>query len=148
MANVLVVTVYTLIALFFGGTVGLFTGPFTGLLTATVVFLCAAQLHALSTRRRDKRATAKDPAFRYSSAGAFVRAFSGEAADIVPKAHIHRSELAIKERPSRTWMARVSLSIFQVWAISSVETNRRHAELKNLEYRTGASQSWRCATMG
>ena len=30
-----------------------------------------------------KRATAKDPAFRYSSAGAFVRAFSGEAADVV-----------------------------------------------------------------
>jgi cyclic-di-GMP phosphodiesterase TipF (flagellum assembly factor) len=60
MANALVVTVYTLIALFFGGTVGLFTGPFTGLLTATVVFLCAAQMHALSTRRRDKRATAKE----------------------------------------------------------------------------------------
>jgi serine/threonine-protein kinase len=52
-----------------------------------------------------KRATAKDPAFRYSSAGAFVRAFSGEAADIVPKAHIHRSEFAVNERPSRLWFA-------------------------------------------
>jgi cyclic-di-GMP phosphodiesterase TipF (flagellum assembly factor) len=60
MVNALVVAVYTLIALFFGGTVGLFAGPLTGLLTATLVFLCAAQLHALRTRRRDKRATAKE----------------------------------------------------------------------------------------
>jgi serine/threonine protein kinase len=52
-----------------------------------------------------KRATAKDPAFRYLSAGAFVRAFSGEAGDIMPKAHIHRSEFAVKERPSRLWLA-------------------------------------------
>lgn len=60
MANILIVTVYTLIALLFGGSVGLFTGPVTGVLTATVVFLCAAQMHAHSTRRREKRSTAKE----------------------------------------------------------------------------------------
>jgi cyclic-di-GMP phosphodiesterase TipF (flagellum assembly factor) len=60
MANALVVTVYTLIALFLGGTVALFIGPFTGVLTATVVFLCAAHMHALGARRKDRRATAKD----------------------------------------------------------------------------------------
>ncbi len=59
----------------------------------------------LSASMAIKRATAKDPAFRYSSAGAFVRAFSGEAAEIVPKAHIHRSEIALENRPSRLWFA-------------------------------------------
>ncbi len=60
MANALIVTVYTLIAILFGGTVGLFTGPLTGLLTGTVVFLCAAQFQAHTTRRRDRRVTAKE----------------------------------------------------------------------------------------
>jgi cyclic-di-GMP phosphodiesterase TipF (flagellum assembly factor) len=60
MANILIVTVYTLIALLFGGTVGLFAGPLTGVLTATIVFLCAAQMHAHSTRQKDKRLTAKE----------------------------------------------------------------------------------------
>ena len=59
----------------------------------------------LSASMAIKRATAKDPAFRYSSAGAFVRAFSGEAAEIVPKAHIHRPEIALENRPSRLWFA-------------------------------------------
>jgi cyclic-di-GMP phosphodiesterase TipF (flagellum assembly factor) len=60
MVNILIVTIYTLIALSFGGTVGLFAGPFSGVLTATIVFLAAAQLHAHSTRRKDKRITAKE----------------------------------------------------------------------------------------
>ncbi len=60
MANALIVTVYTLIAILFGGTVGLFTGPLTGLLTGTMVFLCAAQFQAHTTRRRDRRVTAKE----------------------------------------------------------------------------------------
>ncbi|HEY1707578.1 MAG TPA: EAL domain-containing protein [Rhizomicrobium sp.] len=60
MPNSAIIAVYALIALAFGGAVGVFTGPFTGLLTATVVFLCAAQAHALMLRRRDRRATAKE----------------------------------------------------------------------------------------
>jgi cyclic-di-GMP phosphodiesterase TipF (flagellum assembly factor) len=60
MINVLVVTLYTLIALLFGGTVSLFAGPLTGLLTGMIVFLTAAQWHNHTTRRRDRRQTAKE----------------------------------------------------------------------------------------
>jgi cyclic-di-GMP phosphodiesterase TipF (flagellum assembly factor) len=60
MASVMIVIVYSLIAIAFGGAVGLFAGPLTGVLTATIAFLCAAQIHAHATRRRDKRATAKE----------------------------------------------------------------------------------------
>ena len=80
----------------------------------------------LSASMAIKRATAKDPAFRYSSAGAFVRAFSGEAADVVPSAHIHRSEIAIKERPSRLWFA---VPIVLIAAILSTRPTVRQATI-------------------
>jgi serine/threonine-protein kinase len=81
----------------------------------------------LSASMAIKRATAKDPAFRYSSAGAFVRAFSGEAADIVPMAHIHRSEIAIKERPSRLWFA---VPVVLIAAIVMTRPNARVAAIE------------------
>jgi Protein kinase domain len=57
----------------------------------------------LSASMAIKRATAKDPAFRYQSAGAFVRAFSGEAAEVVAKAQIYRDEVAVKGGRSWLW---------------------------------------------
>jgi cyclic-di-GMP phosphodiesterase TipF (flagellum assembly factor) len=60
MVNILIVTLYTLVALLFGGTVSLFAGPLTGLLTGSVVFLTAAQFQAYTARRRDRRQTAKE----------------------------------------------------------------------------------------
>jgi serine/threonine-protein kinase len=80
----------------------------------------------LSASMAIKRATAKDPAFRYSSAGAFVRAFSGEVADVVPSAHIHRSEIVIKDRPSRLWFA---VPIVLIGAILATRPTVREATL-------------------
>jgi hypothetical protein len=76
----------------------------------------------LSASLAIKRATAKDPAFRYASAGAFVRAFSGEAAEVVASAHIHRSEIAINDRPSRLWFA---IPIILVTAILAMQQGVR-----------------------
>jgi serine/threonine protein kinase len=58
----------------------------------------------LSASMAIKRATAKDPVFRYASAGAFVRAFAGETVDVVAKEHIHRAEVTVQQHRSRAWV--------------------------------------------
>jgi serine/threonine protein kinase len=51
-----------------------------------------------------KRATAKDPSFRYSSAGAFARAFAGEAVDVHASAHIYHDTVVTQQRRSKAWL--------------------------------------------
>jgi len=59
----------------------------------------------LSASMAIKRATAKDPAFRFASVGAFARAFSGEAVDVHAGAQIHRDEIVARQRRSKAWLA-------------------------------------------
>jgi len=58
----------------------------------------------LSASTAIKRATAKDPSFRYTSVHAFLQAFSGEAAEVAGSAHTYRDDFVIKQERSFMWL--------------------------------------------
>jgi serine/threonine protein kinase len=58
----------------------------------------------LSASTAIKRATAKDPTFRYTSVNAFLQAFSGEAAEATGIEHIYRDQVVLKQQRSMLWV--------------------------------------------
>jgi serine/threonine protein kinase len=78
----------------------------------------------LSASMAIKRATAKDPAFRYASAGAFARAFSGEAVDVHAGAQIHRDAFVTQQRRSKAWLA---IPAVLAIAVVAVQPNARES---------------------
>jgi len=59
----------------------------------------------LSASTAIKRATAKDPTFRYSSVNAFLQAFAGEAGEVAGVEHIYRDQTVIKPQRSLMWLS-------------------------------------------
>jgi serine/threonine-protein kinase len=58
----------------------------------------------LSASTAIKRATAKDPTFRYTSVNAFLQAFAGEASEVAGAEHIYRDQTVIKPQRSLMWL--------------------------------------------
>jgi serine/threonine-protein kinase len=59
----------------------------------------------LSASTAIKRATAKDPTFRYSSVNAFLQAFAGEANEVAGVEHIYRDQTVVKPQRSLMWLS-------------------------------------------